>query len=142
MNLHGNCCGFWPKTKEKKGVLLNISEEGETAHIDLDIYGFPKPRAVTLLKVVDSTYLTSSSRHSVTNTAREAPLASDVVETDFTNYALTVDNGEDEALTDSFYLYEDTILYWYLQIFKKKITLSCGEEYLISIPNRIKTVFY
>ena len=85
---------------------------GETAHIDLEIYGFPEPRGLTLLKVVDSTNLTSSPRHSVKYTAREAPLGfvnvtiSDVRDTDFTNYTLTVDNGEGEALTYSFYLYE------------------------------------
>ena len=83
---------------------------GGTAHIDIEIYGFPEPRALTLLKVFDSTDLTSSPRHSVKYTAREAPLGfinmtiSDVVETDFTNYMLVVDNGEGEALTYSFYL--------------------------------------
>ena len=92
-----------------------ISKVGETAHIDLEIYGFPEPRALTLIKVVDFTDLTSSPRHSVKYTAREAPFGfvnmtiSDVVETDYTNYTLTVDNGEDEALTYSFYLYEDKI---------------------------------
>ena len=88
---------------------------GETAHIDLEIYGFPEPRELTLLKVVDSTHLTSSPRHSVKYTARKAPLGfvnvtiSDVIDTDYTNYTLTVNNGEGEALTYSFYLYEGEI---------------------------------
>ena len=91
---------------------------GGTAYIDLEIYGFPEPRALTLLKVVDSVDVTSSPRHSVKYTAREAPLGLvsvtifDVIEADFTNYTLTADNGEGEALTYSFYLYEgETSLY-------------------------------
>ena len=85
---------------------------GETAHIDLEIYGFPEPRALTLTRLIDSTDMKLSPRHSVKYTAREAPLGvvnvtiSDVIDTDFTNYTLTVDNGEGEALTYSFYLYE------------------------------------
>ena len=88
---------------------------GETAHIDLEIYGFPVPRALTLSSLIDSTNLTSSPRHSVKYTAREAPFGfvnmtiSHVVETDYTNYTLTVDNGEGEALTYSFYLYDSEI---------------------------------
>ena len=45
-------------------------------------------------------------------TASEAPFGfvnvtiSDVIDTDYTNYTLTVDNGEGEALTYSFYLYD------------------------------------
>ena len=83
---------------------------GGTAHIDIEIYGFPEPRAVTLLKVVGSVDVTSTPRHSVKYTAREAPLGfvnvtiSDIIETDFTNYILVVDNGEGQALTYSFYL--------------------------------------
>ena len=56
--------------------------------------------------------VTSSPRHSVKYTAREGPIGLvsvtifDVIEADFTNYTLTVDNGEGEALTYSFYLYE------------------------------------
>ena len=85
---------------------------GETAHIDPQIYGFPEPRTLTLSRLIDSTNLTSSPRHSVKYTAREAPFGvvnvtiSDVIDNDFTNYTLTVDNGEGEALTYSFYLYE------------------------------------
>ena len=93
------------------------SAVGETAHIDLEIYGFPEPRALTLLKVVESVDVTSSPRHSVKYTAREAPIGLisvtifDVIKADFTNYTLTVDNGEGEALTYSFYLYKgDTFL--------------------------------
>ena len=85
---------------------------GDTAHIDLEIYGFPEPSALTLSRLIDSTNLTSPPRHSVKYTAREAPFGfvnvtiSDVIDTDFTNYTLTVDNGEGEALTYSFYLYK------------------------------------
>ena len=92
---------------------------GETAHIDLEIYGFPGPSALTLSRLIDSADLTSSPRHSVKYTAMEAPFGfvnvtiSDVIDTDYTNYTLTVDNGEGEALTYSFYLYEgETLLNW------------------------------
>ena len=53
-------------------------------------------------------------------TAREAPFGfvnvtiSDVIDTDFTNYTLTVDNGEGEALTYSFYLYDGKLTSEYL----------------------------
>ena len=93
---------------------------GETAHIDLKIYGFPEPRALTLSRLIDSTHLTLSPRHSVKYTAREAPFGfvnvtiSDVIDTDYTNYTLTVDNGEGEALTYSFYLYEGKLTSSYL----------------------------
>ena len=62
--------------------------------------------------MVDIVDVTSSPRHSVKYTAREAPFGfvnvtiSDVIDTDYTNYTLTVDNGEGEALTYSFYLYK------------------------------------
>ena len=85
---------------------------GETVDIGLEIYGFPEPRALTLLKGVDSVDLTSSPRHSVKYTAREAPLGfvnmtiSDIVETDFTNYILVVDNWEEKDLLYSLYLYK------------------------------------
>ena len=93
---------------------------GETAHIDLEIYGFPEPRELTMLKLIDSANLTSSPRHSVKYTASEAPFGfvnvtiSDVIDTDYTNYTLTVDNGEGEALTYSFYLYEGKLTSGYL----------------------------
>ena len=86
----------------------------------MEIYGFPEPRALTLLKVVDSVDVTSSPRHSVKYTAREAPFGfvnvtiSDVIDIDYTNYTLTVDNGEGEALTYSFYLYEGKLTSGYL----------------------------
>ena len=88
--------------------------------IKLEVYGFPEPRALTLSRLIDSTNLTSSPRHSVKYTAREAPCGfvnvtiSDVIDTDFTNYTLTVDNGEGEALTYSFYLYDGKLTSWYL----------------------------
>ena len=80
---------------------------GETAHTNLKIYGFPEPRALTLSRLIDGVDLTSSPPYSV-----KAPCGfvnmtiSDVIGTDHTNYTLTVDNGEAEALTYSFYLYE------------------------------------
>ena len=88
--------------------------------IELEIYGFPEPRALTLLKVVDSVDVTSSPRHSVKYTAIEAPFGfvnvtiSDVIDIDFINYTLTVDKGEGEALTYSFYLYEGKLTSGYL----------------------------
>ena len=93
---------------------------GETAQIDLEIYGFPEPRALTLSRLIDSTDLTSSPRHSVKYTAREAPFGFvnvtifDVIDTDYTNYTLTVDNGEGEALTYSFHLYEGKLTSGYV----------------------------
>ena len=100
---------FLPTFDPPPGVSVAI---GETAQINLEIYGFPEPRAPTLTRLIDSTDLTLSPRHSVRYTAREAPLGfvnitiSDIVETDFTNYILIVDNGEGEALTYMFYLYK------------------------------------
>ena len=93
---------------------------GETTQIELEIYGFPEPRALTLSRLIDSTNLTLSPRHSVKYTAREAPFGfvnvtiSDAIDTDFTNYTLTVDNGEGEALTYSFYLCEGKLTSGYL----------------------------
>ena len=53
-------------------------------------------------------------------TAREAPfgvvnvIISDVIDIDYTNYTLTVDHGEGEALTYSFYLYKGKLTSRYL----------------------------
>ncbi|KAK3760309.1 hypothetical protein RRG08_020541 [Elysia crispata] len=83
---------------------------GETAHIDLEIYGYPEPTALTLQRLYDDTDLTSSPRHSVTYTASAAPFGavnvtiSDLVEADLTIYILTVDNGVGEALKYIFHL--------------------------------------
>ena len=83
---------------------------GDTAHIDLEIYGYPEPTILALHRLSDDTDLTSSPRHSVTYTASAAPFGavhvaiSDLVEADFTVYRLTVDNGVGEALEYIFYL--------------------------------------
>ncbi|GFS19311.1 vascular cell adhesion molecule [Elysia marginata] len=82
---------------------------GEKAEIDIEIYGFPEP-SVTLQRTVDNANLTSSPRHEVKYTSSVAPFGfvnvtiSDLVEADYTNYTLTIDNGVGFALTYSFYL--------------------------------------
>ncbi|GFO08835.1 protein amalgam-like protein [Plakobranchus ocellatus] len=75
---------------------------GETAELGLKIYGYPPPHLVTLLRTRDNTNLTGSARHLIEYSPRQAPFGfvnvtiSDVVEEDFTNYTITVDNGEDD----------------------------------------------
>ncbi|GFS00434.1 neural cell adhesion molecule 1 [Elysia marginata] len=82
---------------------------GGKAEIDIEIYGFPEPR-VTLHRIVDNADMTSSPRHEVKYTSKVAPFGfvkvtiSDLVEADYTNYTLTIDNGVGDALTYSFYL--------------------------------------
>ncbi|GFR74470.1 protein amalgam, partial [Elysia marginata] len=82
---------------------------GGKAEIDFEIYGFPEPR-VTLHRIVDNADITSSPRHEVKYTSTVAPFGfvkmtiSDLVEIDYTNYTLTIDNGVGDALTYSFYL--------------------------------------
>ncbi|KAK3726419.1 hypothetical protein RRG08_006204 [Elysia crispata] len=84
----------------------------ETAKLGIEIYGFPEPSTLTLQKTDDDTDLMSSPRHSVQYTAGVAPFGvvnvtiSDVVEADYTNYTLTVDNGVGNALNYTFYLNE------------------------------------
>ncbi|KAK3721882.1 hypothetical protein RRG08_057485 [Elysia crispata] len=84
----------------------------ETAKFGIEIYGFPEPSTLTLQKTDDDTDLMSSPRHSVQYTAGVAPFGvvnvtlSDVVEADYTNYTLTVDNGVGNALNYTFYLNE------------------------------------
>ncbi|GFR99199.1 hypothetical protein ElyMa_002786900, partial [Elysia marginata] len=81
----------------------------EKAKIDIEIYGFPEPR-LTLHRIVDDADLTSSPRHELKYTSSVAPFGfvnvtiSDLVEADFTNYTLTIDNGVGNALVYSFYL--------------------------------------
>ncbi|KAK3783492.1 hypothetical protein RRG08_057509 [Elysia crispata] len=85
---------------------------GETAKFGIEIYGFPQPSTLTLQKTDDDTNLASSSRHSVEYTAGVSSFGvvnvtiSDVVEADYTNYTLTVDNGVGNALIYTFYLNE------------------------------------
>ncbi|GFR57921.1 vascular cell adhesion molecule [Elysia marginata] len=84
---------------------------GETAEVDIEIYGFPEP-SVTLQRILDNANLTSSSRHEVKYTSTVAPFGfvnvtiSDLVKADYTNYTLTIDNGVGDALIFSFYLNE------------------------------------
>ena len=83
---------------------------GETAKFGLEIYGFPEPITLTLQKRDVGTNLYPRLCHSVEYTAGVAPFGvvnvtiSDVVEADYTNYTLTVDNGVGNALIYTFYL--------------------------------------
>ena len=84
---------------------------GENAKFDIQIYGFPEPSTLTLQKTEDVTNLTYSPRHTLKYTAGVAPfgvvnvtISSDVVEADYTNYTLTVDNGVGSALIYTVYL--------------------------------------
>ncbi|GFR79669.1 roundabout homolog 1-like [Elysia marginata] len=82
---------------------------GETAEIDIEIYGFPEP-SVTLHRTVDNANLKSFPRHEVKYTSSVAPFGfvnvtiSDLVKADYTTYTLTIDNGVGDALVYSFYL--------------------------------------
>ncbi|GFO27298.1 kin of irre protein [Plakobranchus ocellatus] len=85
---------------------------GENAKVDFEIYGFPTPRLLTLMRATDSTNQTGSARHLIEYSPGRAPFGfvnvtiSDVREEDFTNYTITVDNGEGDPLVYSFYLEE------------------------------------
>ena len=71
---------------------------GENANVGIEIYGFPEPKTLILLRMLDSKDLTSSVRHSVRYTASEASFGfvnvtfSDLLDADLTNYTLIVDN--------------------------------------------------
>ncbi|KAK3737788.1 hypothetical protein RRG08_061710 [Elysia crispata] len=84
----------------------------ETAKLGIEIYGFPEPRTLTLQRTDDDSDLISAPRHSVQYTAGEAPFGVvnvtifDLVEADYTNYTLTLDNGLRNALVYTFYLNE------------------------------------
>ena len=88
----------------------------ETAKFGIEIYGFPEPSTLTLQRTDDGTDLMSSPRHSVQYTAGVAPFGvvnvtiSDLVQADYTNYTLTVDNGVGNALNYTFYLNEGETL--------------------------------
>ncbi|GFO08860.1 transposable element p transposase [Plakobranchus ocellatus] len=83
---------------------------GETVQLGLEIYGYPTPHLLTLMRARDGTNLTGSARHLIEFSLRQAPFGvvnvtiSDVVEEDFTNYTIIVDNGEGEPLLYPFYL--------------------------------------
>ncbi|RUS84044.1 hypothetical protein EGW08_008156, partial [Elysia chlorotica] len=85
---------------------------GKSAEFGVEIYGYPEPSSLFLQAVNDATDLSSSSRHTVVYTAGLAPFGtvnvtiSDLFASDFTNYTLTVDNGEGQPLVYSFYLNE------------------------------------
>ena len=99
---------------------------GSTARIDnIEIYGFPEPSVFTLTKSNEDTNLESSGRHSVRYTPTVPPFGlitvaiSSIVEADFTNYTLTVDNLEGDALVYWFYLNKGTGAMILLLILKK-----------------------
>ncbi|GFO27306.1 hypothetical protein PoB_005381100 [Plakobranchus ocellatus] len=90
---------------------------GETAELSLEIYGYPIPELLTLMRTRDSTNLTGSARHLIQYSPGQAPFGfvnvtiSDVVEEDFTNYTILVSNGvggENTTLVYPFCLVEMT----------------------------------
>ncbi|KAK3728897.1 hypothetical protein RRG08_017610 [Elysia crispata] len=89
----------------------------ETAKFGKEIYGFPELSTLTVQRTDDATNLMSSRRHSVEYTAGVSPFGVvnvtifDLVETDYTNYTQTVDNGVGNALVYTFYLNEDLLKY-------------------------------
>ncbi|KAK3758268.1 hypothetical protein RRG08_055199 [Elysia crispata] len=82
----------------------------ETAKFGIEIYGFPQPRTLTLERTNNDIILTYSPRHSLEYIAGVAPFGVvnvtifDLVEADYVNYTLTVDNGVGNALVYTFYL--------------------------------------
>ncbi|KAK3799453.1 hypothetical protein RRG08_005842 [Elysia crispata] len=83
---------------------------GETALIDIEIYGYPEPKTLSLQKANNDTDLTSSLRHTVKYTAGVTPFGavsvtiSNILEADFTIYKVTIDNGVGDALLYHFSL--------------------------------------
>ncbi|KAK3780687.1 hypothetical protein RRG08_015475 [Elysia crispata] len=90
---------------------------GDTVKFGIEIYGFPEPSTLTLERTDDEINLISSPRHSVEYTVGVAPFGvvnvtiSDVVDADYTNYILTVDNGVGNGLIYTFYLNEGSNLH-------------------------------
>ena len=88
---------FIPSYDPPPVVLATI---GESVNLEMEIYGFPEPSVLTLLRTDDHEDLTSSRRHSAVYTATRAPFGvlgvaiHNVTEEDFTNYTLTVGNAE------------------------------------------------
>ncbi|GFO36320.1 cell adhesion molecule, partial [Plakobranchus ocellatus] len=84
----------------------------ETAELGLEIYGYPIPQLLTLMRTRDRTNLTGSAGYLMEYSPHQAPFGvinvtiSDVGEEDYTNYTITVDNGVGDALVYSFYLVE------------------------------------
>ncbi|GFO47090.1 hypothetical protein PoB_007359500, partial [Plakobranchus ocellatus] len=83
---------------------------GATAEFGLEIYGYPTPHLLNLMRTTDNTNLTESSRHLTEYSPSQVPFGSvnvtisDVVEGDFTNYIVTVDNGVGDPLLYPFSL--------------------------------------
>ncbi|GFO46665.1 neural cell adhesion molecule 1 [Plakobranchus ocellatus] len=89
---------------------------GGTAELGLEIYGYPTPQLLTLMRTRDNTNLTGSARFLIEYSPGQAPFGfvnvtiSDVAEEDFTNYTIIVDNGEGnegDALVYPFYLVQE-----------------------------------
>ncbi|GFO46603.1 hemicentin-2 [Plakobranchus ocellatus] len=84
----------------------------ETAELGLEIYGYPTPHLLTLMRTRDNTNLTGSARHLIEYSPGQAPFGFVKVtiffveEEDFTNYTITVDNGVGDPLVYPFYLAE------------------------------------
>ncbi|GFO46621.1 hypothetical protein PoB_007312600, partial [Plakobranchus ocellatus] len=111
-----------PQPIGSQQLVSNISQpdtvevaQGETAELNLEIYGYPTPQLLTLMRTTDNTNVTGSTRHHIKYLPYQAPFGcvkvsiSDVTIEDFTNYTITVDNGEaneSHALEHSFCLME------------------------------------
>ncbi|GFR72746.1 cell adhesion molecule 3 [Elysia marginata] len=83
---------------------------GEATQFSFEVYGFPEPSSLTLKKINAEIDLALSPRHQVTYSASVAPFGIvsitffDVVQSDLTNYTLTLDNGVKDAQSYMFYL--------------------------------------
>ncbi|GFO08713.1 Down syndrome cell adhesion molecule [Plakobranchus ocellatus] len=83
---------------------------GETAELNLEIYGYPTPQLLTLMQTRDNINLTGSASHLIEYSPGQAPfglvnvIIFDVEEEDYTNYTITVNNGVGDALVYPFYL--------------------------------------
>ncbi|GFN98436.1 neural cell adhesion molecule 1 [Plakobranchus ocellatus] len=84
----------------------------ETAELGLEIYGYPNPQLLTLMRTRDNTNLAGSARHLIEYSPGQAPFGVvnatifNVGEEDYTNYTITVVNGVGDALVYPFYLVE------------------------------------
>ncbi|GFN98435.1 protein amalgam [Plakobranchus ocellatus] len=87
----------------------------ETAELGLEIYGYPNPQLLTLMRTRDNTNLTGSARHLIEYLPGQAPFGVVnatifyVGEEDYTNYTITVVNGVGDALVYPFYLVEERV---------------------------------
>ncbi|GFN84771.1 hypothetical protein PoB_001127700 [Plakobranchus ocellatus] len=87
-------------------------ELGENAELGLEIYGYPIPHLLTMMKTRDSTNLTGSARHLIEYSPGQTHFGFVnvtivfVEKEDFTNYTITVDNGVGDPLVYPFYLVE------------------------------------